>query len=66
MTDPALLDRLLDIHETARYLGDVSTRTVYREVQRGKLRIVKVGATTRFRRSELDRYLREAERTPAA
>lgn len=56
------MSELLDIHEAARYVGDVSTRTLYREVKRGKLRIVKVGGSTRFLRTELDRYLRASER----
>jgi len=53
---------LLDVVEAAAYLGGVSTRTVYREIARGRLRMVKVGGSTRFRRVELDRYLRDAER----
>lgn len=53
---------LLDVVEAAAYLGGVSTRTVYREVARGRLRMVKVGGSTRFRQAELDRYLRAAER----
>ena len=57
---------LLDVHEAAKYLGDISTRTLYREVKRGRLRMVKVGGSTRFRVSELDRYLRDAERVSAA
>lgn len=57
---------LLDLQEAAAYLGGVSRRTVYREVQRGKLRITKVGGSTRFRRAELDRYLKAAERNTAA
>lgn len=61
-----MADELLDIQQAAHYLGDVSTRTVYREVRRGRLRMVKVGGSTRFRRSELDRYLRAAERHSAA
>ena len=60
------MSELLDIHEAARYLGDVSTRTIYRAVKRGKLRMVKVEGSTRFRRSELDRYLRASERHTAA
>ena len=57
---------LLDIQQAAHYLGDVSTRTVYREVRRGRLRLLKIRGSTRFRRSELDRYLRAAERHSAA
>lgn len=59
------MSELLDIHEAARFLT-VSERTIHREVERGRIRKVKVGASTRFRRSELERYLRDAERHPAA
>lgn len=59
------MTELLDIHEAARYLT-VSERTIYREIQRGRLRVVKMGGTTRFRRAELDRYIRAAERHTAA
>jgi excisionase family DNA binding protein len=55
-------DPLFDVHEAADYLGGVSTRTVYREIKRRKLRYIKVGGQTRLRQSELDRYLRDAER----
>jgi excisionase family DNA binding protein len=57
---------LLDVQEAAHYVGDISTRTLYREVKRGKLRMVKVGGSTRFRRAELDRYLRASERQSVA
>lgn len=59
------MTELLDIHEAARYLT-VSERTIYREIQRGRLRVVKMGGATRFRRAELDRYIRAAERHTAA
>lgn len=54
--------QLLDVSQAAEYLGGISTRTVYREVRRNRLRMVKVGGQTRFRRAELDRYLRDSER----
>jgi excisionase family DNA binding protein len=53
---------LLDVVQAAAYIGDVSTRTVWREVRRGRLSMVKIGGSTRFRRAELDRYLGAAER----
>lgn len=53
------MEELFDVHQAAAYLGGVSRATVYREVQRKKLAIVKVRGSTRFRRSDLDRYLRE-------
>lgn len=57
---------LLDLQQTARYLGGVSTRTVHRLVERGQLRKVKVGGSTFFRQSELDRYIKAAERQRVA
>ncbi len=59
------MDALLDEVEAARYLT-VSTRTVRRAVERGKLRRVKVEGSTRYRQSELERYLRASERSRAA
>ena len=59
---PAVTDDLLTVKEAAHYLGGVSVSTVHRLVGRGQLRKVKIGGSTRFRRSELDRYLRAAER----
>lgn len=59
------MSELLDLQDAADYLS-VSRRTVYREVQRGKLRMVKVGGSTRFRKSELDRYIKASERDTAA
>jgi excisionase family DNA binding protein len=56
---------LLDVQQAAEYLT-VSRATLYREVKRGKLTIVKVRGMTRLRVSELDRYLRASERTSAA
>ena len=52
---------LLDVEQAARYLT-TSRRTLYRAISRGRLRMVKVEGSTRFRQSELDRYLRERER----
>ncbi len=49
-------DRLLNIHEVARYLG-VSIRTVYRLVRSGELRAFKVGAVWRFSKQDLDAML---------
>lgn len=65
MTEPAR-DPLLDNQEAAAYCGGVSTRTLYREARRGKVKYVKVGGSTRWRRSELDRYLRASERQSVA
>jgi len=59
-------DPLFDLAQAAEYLGGVSTRTIYRAAQRGRLRLLKVEGSTRIRRSELDRYLRAAERNRTA
>lgn len=59
------MGELLDLEEAAGYLS-VSRRTVYREVRRGKLRMVKVGGSTRFRKSELERYIKASEQGSAA
>ena len=56
------MSELLDTAQAAAYLGDVSTRTVYRLRKDGELRSVKVRGSTRWRKSDLDRYLRERER----
>jgi excisionase family DNA binding protein len=57
----AVSDALLDVAQTCEYLGGIGRSTLYRAVQRGRLRIVKVEGSTRFRRSELDRYLKARE-----
>lgn len=59
------MNELLDVTQAAEYLT-ISRATLYREVKRGKIRKAKLGASTRFRKAELERYLRDAERTPAA
>ena len=60
MTD----DDLFDVKQAAQYLT-VARSTLYREVARGRLRITKVGGSTRIRRTELDRYLHAQERSRA-
>ena len=57
MPEPALLT----IDDAAQRLS-VSRWTVYRLHRDGKLRFVKVRGGTRIRASELERYLRAAER----
>ena len=59
------MDALLDITEAAAYLR-CHKRTVYREIERDRLRCVKVGGMTRFRPSDLERYLRSRERGKVA
>lgn len=55
-------DTLLDVTQAGDYLGGISRRTVYRLVEDKKLEPVKLRGQTRFWRSELDRYLRDAKR----
>jgi excisionase family DNA binding protein len=55
---------LLTIDQTAERLT-VSRWTVYRLVKARKLKIVKVRGGTRVRVSEIERYLRAAERNAA-
>lgn len=52
---------LLDVQEAAAYLT-VSRSTLYQLVADRKLTKLKVRGSTRFRRSDLDRFLRDAER----
>jgi excisionase family DNA binding protein len=58
----AVSDALLDVTQTCEYLGGIGRSTLYRLVRRGELRLQKVGGSTFFRRSELDRYLKAHER----
>lgn len=58
MPDP---DELLTVRQAAAYLT-CSRRTFYRIHERGGFKLVKVGGSTRVRKSELERYLRAQER----
>jgi excisionase family DNA binding protein len=49
-------DALLTVAEVAHYLH-VVTMTVYRMIDRGDLKAVKVGRVWRVRREDLERYL---------
>ena len=51
-------DDLLDTEEAAEYV-DVSKATLYREWKQGRLHMVKMRSRTRWRRGELDRWLRD-------
>jgi excisionase family DNA binding protein len=51
-------DDLLDSKEAAGYL-EVSRMTLYREWKQGRLHMVKMRSRTRWRRGELDRWLRD-------
>ena len=51
---------LLTMEEAARCL-QVSRSSLYEQVRRRRLRIVKIGHLTRVRPAELERYTREQE-----
>ena len=53
-------DALLTIREVARYLK-VVPMTVYRMIDRGDLKAVKVGRAWRIRREDLERYLNRSK-----
>lgn len=62
MTNPDLLDT----PTACDYLGGIHRTSLYKLHRQGKLKMQKVGASTRWRRSELDRYLRANERERVA
>ena len=51
-------DDLLDSKEASEY-ADVSRATLYREWRAGHLHMTKMRSRTRWRRGELDRWLRD-------
>lgn len=57
------MEPMLDIRQVAQWLG-VSTYTVRREAERGKLTKVKVGRLDRFRRLDVEAYLASNEAKP--
>lgn len=57
------MEPMLDIRQVAQWLG-VSTYTVRREVERGRLTKVKVGRLDRFRRGDVEEYTKAMEAEP--
>jgi len=55
-----MTDKLLNIDELAKALGGIGRASIYRHIKSlpGFPQIVKVGAATRFRQSDLDAYIR--------
>ncbi len=51
-------EEILEVKEVARILK-VSTRTVIRLAERGELTAFKIGDLWRFRRSDVDDYIRQ-------
>lgn len=60
MHNNALEDRLLTVKEAALYLG-FRPGTVYNKVSEGIIPHIKLGNTLRFRRSELDLWIKERD-----
>lgn len=54
-------DEILTIREIAEYLK-IKDKTIYALVARGGIPGFKVGGSWRFRRSEIDRWIREQEK----
>jgi excisionase family DNA binding protein len=54
-------DEILTIREIAEYLK-IKEKTIYALVARGGIPGFKVGGSWRFRRSEIDRWIREQEK----
>ncbi len=63
MLDPSVRRPPLKLTEAATYTG-LTPRFIRREVQRGRLAVVRPGRLLRFRIEDLDRYLDE-RRVPA-
>jgi excisionase family DNA binding protein len=51
-------DRLMDVQEAAGYLG-IKPKTIYNLSSKGDIPKLKAGGALRFRRSDLDRWLKE-------
>lgn len=56
MTTIETTPRLHDLPAVCKILN-VSRSSVYNEISRGKLRVIKIGKITRISAAELDRYL---------
>ncbi len=54
------MDELLNIHDVTGALR-VSRATVYRLIERGQLKAVKVGKSLRFRKQDIEEFLRNNE-----
>ena len=58
---PMETDEILTINELSDYLK-LAVKTTYRLASEGKIPGFKVGGSWRFRKSEIDRWIREQER----
>lgn len=53
-------DEIMTVREMAEYLK-IAEKTAYRFVSEGKLPAFKVGGAWRFRKAEVDRWIKEQE-----
>lgn len=60
------MEQLLSVEEAARKLGGLSKYTIHAWLSKGILVRTKVGRRTMIRESELQRILRDGEKSPAA
>ncbi len=56
-----MLNDMLTVSEVARYLR-VNPQTVYRKAKAGELPAVRIGRAIRFRRTELEEWLKAPSR----
>jgi excisionase family DNA binding protein len=57
-------DPLYSVEAAARYLGGLSRYTIHAWLSSGKLRRTKVGSRTMIRESELERVIRDGDKSP--
>ncbi len=53
-------DQIMTVRELAEYLK-IAEKTAYRFVSEGKVPAFKVGAAWRFRKTEIDRWIKQQE-----
>ncbi|WP_027186730.1 helix-turn-helix domain-containing protein [Desulfovibrio cuneatus] len=58
LTEQEKSERPLSVAETAEFLG-LSTKTIFRWIERGDIQATKLGKVYRIQRAEIDRLLRE-------
>ncbi len=58
-----MLGEILTVSEVAEYLR-INPQTVYRKAKAGEIPAVRIGRAIRFRRSELDAWLKSQELAP--
>jgi excisionase family DNA binding protein len=56
---------LISRREAARRLG-ISTVTLYRHIQSGRITSIKLGKFVRFREADIERFIKRCERKPKA